>query len=106
MSMSAANIYAKCLLPLKEGYLLYCPELPDHRDVGAHYEAYCSKGINIGDVGIITPDGNFDFLFNICDGPWSDIEVNSLNAANEPMVLEQNESPIRSVGVVGALGLQ
>ena len=104
--MSAANIYAKCLLPLKEGYPLYCPELPDRRNVGAYYEAYRSKGIDIGDVGIITPDGDFDFLFNICDGPRSDIEVDSLNATNEPTVLEQNESPIRSVGAVGELGLQ
>jgi hypothetical protein len=27
---------------------------------------YRQKGINIGDVGIITPSGGFSFLFNIC----------------------------------------
>jgi hypothetical protein len=27
---------------------------------------YHSKGTSIGDVSIITPDGSFDFIFNIC----------------------------------------
>jgi len=27
---------------------------------------YRSRGISIGDVGFITPSGEFDFLFNIC----------------------------------------
>jgi len=29
--------------------------------------AYRKKGINIGDVGVITPSGAFSFLFNICE---------------------------------------
>ncbi len=29
-------------------------------------DTYRERGISIGDVGIITPEGGFDFLFNIC----------------------------------------
>jgi hypothetical protein len=96
--MSAADIYAKGLLPLKEGYLLKgyplnCPELPDRDNVGAYYEAYRSKGIGIGDVGITTPAGDFDFLFNICDSAAR--EVNPSSLTNEATSFDS------SVGSVG-----
>jgi hypothetical protein len=62
--MSTADIYAQCLLPLKEGYPLYRPEL--HRRLNDNaYDIYRHEGISIGDVGIIRPGGDFDFLFNI-----------------------------------------
>ncbi|PFH47984.1 hypothetical protein AMATHDRAFT_150842 [Amanita thiersii Skay4041] len=49
------------MLHQKLGYPLYMPE-PD-RNLPI---AYRMNGISIGDVGRITPDGAFDFLFNIC----------------------------------------
>lgn len=68
--MSAADIYAQCLLPLKEGYPLYRPEL--HRRLNDDvYDAYRREGISIGDIGIIRPGGDFDFLFNICKTRYS-----------------------------------
>jgi hypothetical protein len=104
MSMSAADIYAECLLPLKEGYLLYCPVLPDCHNAGAYYSAYCSKGISIGDIGIMTPDGDFDFLFNICDShTGSDVDL--LNATNERTSFQPSEHSVGPVGTVGELRL-
>ena len=95
MSTSTADIYARCLLPLKEGYPLYYPELPRRRGAGPNYEAYRRQGIDVGDVGIITSDGDFDFLFNIC----------SHNLSNELTVPESNGASVRRVVAIGEPGL-
>lgn len=57
----ASKVYARLLLPKKLGFPLWTPA-PD----GNLPSEYREKGISIGDVGIITADGGFDFLFNIC----------------------------------------
>jgi hypothetical protein len=69
--MSAADIYAQCLLPLKEGYPLYRLELHRRLNDDDVYGAYRREGISIGDIGIIRPGGDFDFLFNICRTRYS-----------------------------------
>jgi hypothetical protein len=81
MSQAAPDIYRDCLLPLKHGYPLYRSE-PDH----GLPSAYRAKGVSIGDVGIIAPEGYFDFLFNICKStdaanPASDLDGN-VNSSN------------------------
>ncbi len=57
----AHAIYTKLLLRRGHGYPLWIPEsdynLPD---------VYCDKGVSVGDLGILTDDGGFDFLFNVC----------------------------------------
>ena len=75
------EIYERLLRRKGRGFALYVPE-PD-RQLPI---AYQRMGIRIGDVGVITPDGGFSFLFNICvprDDPIN------------PRILPQDFSPLQ-----------
>lgn len=74
------------LLPKRYGYPLWFPE--PRRGLSPQYR---SVGVDIGDVGMITYDGRFDFLFNICRS--ADDPVNSLGvpAYFEPFSLNTEE---------------
>lgn len=87
ISLNASEIYARLLLPQKRGYALWKPKpgnwLP---------EAYRKEGVSIGDVGILTEFGEFDYFFNACLSadhpvnkdrvpqdfkPFADIDINN-----------------------------
>ncbi|KZP03795.1 hypothetical protein FIBSPDRAFT_703710, partial [Athelia psychrophila] len=55
-----SQVYARQLLPKKHGYPMYYPEPLDNLPL-----EYRKRGVSIGDVGIIQPDGSFEFAFNI-----------------------------------------
>jgi hypothetical protein len=55
-----SDLYARILLTKRIGYPLWVPE-PSTYPV-----EYPREGVSIGDVGVITFDGHFDFIFNIC----------------------------------------
>ncbi|KAF9030964.1 hypothetical protein BDZ89DRAFT_1064289 [Hymenopellis radicata] len=56
-------VYRKLLLRNGHGYPLWIPD-PD-----ANLGAACrARGLSIGDVGLLTQDGGFDYLFNILAG--------------------------------------
>jgi hypothetical protein len=55
------EIYERLLRRKGRGFALYVPEPNRQLPI-----AYRRVGIRIGDVGVITPDGGFSFLFNIC----------------------------------------
>jgi hypothetical protein len=60
----ASEVYARLLIPKRLGFPLWCPAPDDNLP-----NKYRQKGVGIGDVGILTADGGFDFLFNICVPP-------------------------------------
>ncbi|THV06077.1 hypothetical protein K435DRAFT_44087 [Dendrothele bispora CBS 962.96] len=61
LNQSDSNLYTRLLLPKGHGYPLWIPETDTNLPV--EYRRY---GTRIGDVGIVTDDGGFDYLFNIC----------------------------------------
>ncbi|KIL61566.1 hypothetical protein M378DRAFT_13388 [Amanita muscaria Koide BX008] len=61
VTVSFPEIYSRCMMVHGQGYPVYNPEpdpslSPNNR----------KTGIRIGDVGLVTRDGSFDFLFNVC----------------------------------------
>jgi hypothetical protein len=75
------EIYERLLRRKRRGFALYIPQPNRKLPI-----AYQRIGIRIGDVGIITPDGGFSFLFNIC--------VPHDNPIN-PRILPEDFSPIQ-----------
>lgn len=61
MSHAANEVYARRLLPKRLGYPLWYPE-----PSSALPSSYRERGVSIGDLGLVTSMGSFDFLFNIC----------------------------------------
>jgi hypothetical protein len=59
-TFSDREIYCNQLLRQKRGFPLYIPR--PQRNLPAEYQIH---GVTIGDVGRITPEGIFDFFFNI-----------------------------------------
>ncbi|KAJ6461300.1 hypothetical protein DFH09DRAFT_583678 [Mycena vulgaris] len=57
--LAESEVYRNQLLYQKRGFPLYIPE-PQRNPA-----EYRTKGVRIGDVGRVTPEGAFDFLFNI-----------------------------------------
>ncbi|KAJ7919012.1 hypothetical protein B0H13DRAFT_1543482, partial [Mycena leptocephala] len=55
-----SELYCSQLLHRKRGFPLYVPG--PQRNLPAEYQR---KGVSIGDVGRVTPEGIFDFFFNI-----------------------------------------
>ncbi|KAF8995189.1 hypothetical protein BDQ17DRAFT_1365950 [Cyathus striatus] len=73
-SPSSYEVYVETMFPLKHGYPLWLPQ-PD-RNLPIEYRR---KGLSVGDVGFITYDGSFDFLFNIWTTTGSPINLDDLS---------------------------
>ncbi|KAJ3930658.1 MAG: hypothetical protein NXY57DRAFT_290970 [Lentinula lateritia] len=77
-----SEIYAQMLLLRKKGYPLWKPKSDNSRLP----ESYKREGIHIGDVGILTESGGFDYLFNICQGPDHEWNLGRVPADFRPIL--------------------
>ncbi|KAJ7227926.1 hypothetical protein C8J57DRAFT_199076 [Mycena rebaudengoi] len=67
-----SRLYSRLLLPEGHGYPLFHPQPFDDLSEEAR-----RIGTEIGDVGVVTSDGSFDVIFNICraaDDPINRLE--------------------------------
>ena len=79
--MSAAEIYAECLSHLKHGHPMYIPEpIVNANTTGHNFNQI--DGVAIGDVGIIRSEGDFDFLFDVCDRPSRSVRARGVQASS------------------------
>ncbi|KAJ7592697.1 hypothetical protein C8J56DRAFT_1127186, partial [Mycena floridula] len=83
--------YARLLLPHGCGYPLWFPEsdfnLPD---------AYKEKGVRIGDLGYLSHDGGFNYLFNICKPSDHPINAGRTPQGFQPLTLS-SRSDVRLI---------
>lgn len=86
-----SEVYSRLLLAKRHGYPLYVPEPDDNLP-----PEYRSKGTSIGDVGIITPDGSFDFVFNICVPPDDPVNCYGVPDGSETVPLDPEDISLLS----------
>jgi hypothetical protein len=72
------EVYVRLLLPKGHGFPVWNPTLDRNLPI-----EYRQEGISAGDVGIINPDGSWDFLFNICVPGENPINIGGVPTAFE-----------------------
>jgi hypothetical protein len=87
---SPAILYSRLLASQSPGIPLFIPE-PDE-DLPKEYR---SQGVMIGDVGVITPDGAFDFYFNACAHANDPINFNGVPRNFRPIKLKPSNVSTR-----------
>jgi hypothetical protein len=96
LAASPSDVYARNLLVKSIGHPLWFPE------PSSYPPEYTRKGVGVGDVGVMSIEGHFDFLFNICLP--SDHPIN-LNTPPEFQPLEFNgESDVITTPQMHTLG--
>ncbi|KIM91595.1 hypothetical protein PILCRDRAFT_27775, partial [Piloderma croceum F 1598] len=80
------DVYARQLFPKRYGIPLFIPEPYDNLP-----SEYRNQGASIGDVGTITQDGSFSFVFNICKPSDDPVNCNGVPAGFKQVSLLQGE---------------
>ncbi|TFK33850.1 hypothetical protein BDQ12DRAFT_565183, partial [Crucibulum laeve] len=73
-------IYRRSLLSLRLGTPMWVPQ-PN----GNLHENYRRRGVSIGDLGILTDDGEFDYMLNVLQPADDPIQPNELPAGFVPL---------------------
>lgn len=102
MSDSHQDVYSKHLLRSGYGYPLRTPE-----PMSTLPPKYQDHGLQIGDVGIVDDDGQFDVLFNICRREDNPIQSHGVPKNFQPVLPDAiktvesaiSAGPIRSLGI-------
>ena len=81
-----SRIYHRLLSNEGHGHPLWIPEPNENLS----YE-YRQRGVSIGDVGIITCNGGFDFLFNICLPATDPINRGGVPEGFVPVILDATD---------------
>jgi len=90
------EIYSGQLLTKKRGYPLWVPGPGKRLPI-----AYRRSGVSIGDVGIITSTGEFDFLFNILQPADHSINRGIVPRGFSPLSLEELSCDIQENTIYG-----
>jgi hypothetical protein len=78
------QVYCSLLYSKKLGFPIWRPDLSIPQKV---------QGIEIGDVGLMSADGSFDFLFNICAGPSGSINNGAVPDCFQQLRRELHHQP-------------
>ncbi|KAF8890334.1 hypothetical protein CPB85DRAFT_1231169, partial [Mucidula mucida] len=90
-----ALVYRRLLSRTGHGYPLWIPD-PDENLP----EAYHKDGINIGDVGLLTEDGGFDFLFNVHASGNAPVNSGAVPPDFYPLLASNDPHPIRKTSFI------
>lgn len=87
-------VYRRLLSRTGNGYPLWIPN-PDE-NLSAEYQ---TSGISIGDVGLLTADGGFDFLFNVHASSADPVNDGGAPPDFHPLLLD-DPYPIRKTAII------
>lgn len=83
------DTYCRKLFRRGFGFPLWCPE------PSGSNPTYLSRGVSIGDVGRVMPDGGFETFFNICQAADGQANGGHVPPDFYPFVLQHSRSTTR-----------
>ncbi|KAJ7186014.1 hypothetical protein C8R46DRAFT_982798, partial [Mycena filopes] len=89
--MSDSRLYTRLLLPKGHGYPLFHPQPFDDLPLQSR-----RVGTEIGDLGVVTSDGSFDVIFNICRAADDPLNRFGVPAGFEQLVRDAEDVAFRA----------
>ncbi|KAJ7186024.1 hypothetical protein C8R46DRAFT_852420, partial [Mycena filopes] len=86
-----SHLYTRLLLPKRHGYPLFHPQPFDDLPLQSR-----RVGTEIGDLGVVTSDGSFDVIFNICRAADDPLNRFGVPAGFEQLILDAEDVAFRA----------